>query len=264
MRTRRFLLSLLLALSMMPAAFSQTTAPTTKPANPLHIGSRSGGWMKRHEAIVERIKKGNVDLLMIGDSITQNYEKNSPPDNLYKPIWDEFYAPKNAVNLGISGDQTGNVLWRLMHGEIDGISPKAAVILVGTNDTRSGRRSVEETLAGINAIVDLLHQKLPNTKLLLLAILPSWDESFPEKPEKDLKINAALKEKYGNASDVTYMDIGPVFMKDGKLDPSLYYDLKLPKEKDGSQRGPLHPTPQGQRMMAEAIEPTLKKLMGEK
>jgi len=264
MRKRSLILSLLLSLALVPITRAQTSQPATKPANPLHIGSRPGGWMKRHDAIVERVKKGNVDLLMIGDSITQNYEKHSPPDEDFKPTWDQFFAPRNAVNLGFSGDQTGNVLWRLTHGEIDGISPKAAVILIGTNDTRSGRRSVDETLAGINAIVDLLHEKLPNTKLLLLAILPSQDDNFPEKPEKDLKINAALKEKYGNASDVTYLDIGHIFMKDGTLDSSLFYDLKLPPDKDGKKRGPLHPNTQGQRMMAEAIEPTLKKLMGEK
>ncbi|HWC99637.1 MAG TPA: GDSL-type esterase/lipase family protein, partial [Candidatus Sulfopaludibacter sp.] len=156
---RLFLASLTIYL-----AAAQSQAPDPAP--------RTGAWMKRHEQNVERIAQGGVDLLMIGDSITQNYEKANPPNEDFKPTWDRFYAPRHAVNLGISGDTTANVLWRLQHGEIDGVHPKAAVILIGTNDTGHGA-TAEPTEAGIDAIIRLVHEKCPTTKILLLAILPS-------------------------------------------------------------------------------------------
>ena len=86
---------------------------------------REGNWMKRHDSFNERVKQGNVDLVFIGDSITQGWE------NAGKKVWDEFYGKRNAMNLGIGGDRTQHVLWRLDHGNVDGIKPKLAVLKIG-------------------------------------------------------------------------------------------------------------------------------------
>ena len=121
------------------------------------------GWMERHEAINARVKQGNVDLLFIGDSITEGWEGDG------KRVWGQFYGRRNAVNAGISSDRTQNVLWRLDHGNVDGISPKLAVLLIGTNTMGE---SPEQICEGIKAVVDKLREKLPKTKVLVLAILP--------------------------------------------------------------------------------------------
>ncbi|HSV16019.1 MAG TPA: GDSL-type esterase/lipase family protein [Tepidisphaeraceae bacterium] len=243
-------------LALVAATTRTTTNPSIRPA------SRGGWWMQRHQAICDRLKQGPVDLIFVGDSIIQNYDKHNPPDEDFQPTWNYFYGDRNAINMGFSGDHTGNVLWRLQHGEVDGITPKVAVLLIGTNNTAGAKQTAQQTIAGIQADVALLHEKLPSAKVLLLGILPS--DITPEKGAADAAVNAALAQKYADSDYVRFLDIGPVFMRNGKLDASLFYDPRLPPGKDGKPRGPLHPDTHGQRMMAEAIEPTLAKLMGDR
>ncbi len=116
----------------------------------------------------DRVKKGNVDLLFIGDSITHFWETAAPAGGA--EVWKKYYAKRNAVDLGIAGDGTGQVLWRLRNGNIDGISPKLAVLMIGTNN--SWRSSPEDIAAGVKAVVADLRTKLPQTKVLVLAIFP--------------------------------------------------------------------------------------------
>jgi len=111
-------------------------------------------------------KRGNVDLVMIGDSITFGWDRQG------KDVWKKFYGKRNAVNLGICCDQTQHVLWRLENGNIDGIQPKLAVLLTGTNNASCG--NPEEVAAGVRAVVEKLRTKLPRTKVLVLAIALSF------------------------------------------------------------------------------------------
>ena len=89
---------------------------------------RQGGWMKRHESFNKRVAQGKVDLVLIGDSITQGWEGRG------KKVWKTHYGKRNAVNLGIGGDRTQHVIWRLDNGNLKGIAPKAAVVMIGTNN----------------------------------------------------------------------------------------------------------------------------------
>ena len=130
------------------AGARQKTAPATVVPVP-----RDGGWMQRHESFNERVKKGNVDLLLIGDSITQGWEGAG------KEAWEKHYGKRNAMNLGIGGDRTQHVLWRLDHGNIDGISPKLAVLMIGTNNSNGTDNTAEEIGAGIEAIVKKLRDE---------------------------------------------------------------------------------------------------------
>lgn len=215
-------------------------------------------WAARHNAIVQGLEKSrDAQLLFVGDSITSNYDKSNPPDENFQPVWQQYYAPRRALNLGFSGDTTANVLWRLEHGEIDGLHPKAVVLLIGTNNTGWRNQSAEETQVGIDAVVASLENRLPGTRILLLGILPSAISA--EKSTRDATINNYLSECYGENPRVTYLDIGSIFYKgDGQLNTSIFYDPRLP------QHGkPLHPDTAGQRLMAEAIEPTLAQLMDE-
>lgn len=202
-------------------------------------------WMPRHEEKLAAMKEqGKVDLLMIGDSITHAWE------NAGKEVWQKYYANRNAFNIGFSGDRTEQVLWRFEHGEIDGISPKVAVIMIGTNNTGHRQDPAEETAAGVEMIIEKLHEKHPETKVLLLAIFPRG--AAPEDKLRKLndEINALLA-KLGENEKVTYLDIGNQFLdEEGNLPKSIMPDL-------------LHPNKKGYQIWAEAMEPTLAKLMGE-
>ena len=191
---------------------------------------------------------------MIGDSITQNYEKSNAPDENFQPTWQTFYAPRKALNLGFSGDTMGNVLWRLEHGEVDGLQPKVAVLLIGTNNTGVAGQSAEQTEIGIDAVIGELETRLPKTRILLLGLLPS--DISAQKTAEDLAINRYLANSYGEDARVTYFDFGSIVFEHGALNTDIFYDPRLP------QHGkPLHPDTAGQRMMAEAIEPTLARMM---
>ncbi|MGC4050134.1 MAG: GDSL-type esterase/lipase family protein [Paludibaculum sp.] len=226
--------------------------PATTPADRL----KEPWWAKRHSAILERIQtEKDAELLLLGDSITQNYEKANPPDEDFQPTWQRFYGSRRALNLGFSGDTTAHVLWRLEHGEVEGLRPRAVVLLIGTNNTARGH-SVEETTQGIDAVVAKLREKLPQSSILLLGLLPS--EVSPEKTAVDAAVNRYLARKYEEEANVSYVDVSSIFFRDGKLDASIFYDPRLK-----TPRKPLHPDTTGQRLMAEAIEPTLAPLIGD-
>jgi lysophospholipase L1-like esterase len=241
--TRRWLLGALLVASLTPVL----SVAQDKPNDAVVPAPREGNWMKRHESFNERVKQGNADLVFIGDSITQGWEGAAPRGG--KEVWDEFYGKRNAVNLGIGGDRTQHVLWRLDHGNIEGISPKLAVLMIGTNN--SGSNTSEQIADGIKAIVEKLRAKLPNTKVLILAI-------FPRGANKDhtmRKVNEGANEIVKKLADnkmVFYLDIGPKFLApDGTLSREIMPDL-------------LHLNATSYRTWAESIEPKVKELMGEK
>ena len=256
-------------------SFALTTAlhtaaqDVTPAANPAVVGAdrlHESWWADRHKAVLEAVKNHpDTQLLLIGDSITNNYDKANRPDENFQPTWKQFYEPRKALNLGFSGDTTANVLWRLDHGEVDGLHPKAAVLLIGTNNTsKHFNQTAEETESGIDAVVADLEERLPQTNILLLGILPS--DISDNKTDRDRSINQYLATCYGENPRVEYLDIGSIFYrnddrngdKNGALNAALFYDPRLPQPGK-----PLHPDTNGQRMMAEAIEPTLAKIMGD-
>jgi beta-glucosidase len=203
---------------------------------------RDERWMKRHESFNERVKQGNVDLLMIGDSITQGWE------NAGKEVWKKHYDKRNAVNLGIGGDRTQHVLWRLDHGNVDGIRPKLAVLMIGTNN--SGSNTPEEIADGIKAIVERLRRKLPETKVLVLGIFPRGADPSDPRRQVNQKANE-LVQKLADGKTVHYLDIGSAFLSEDKtLSKEIMPDL-------------LHLSPRGYQMWADAIESQVATLMGE-
>jgi lysophospholipase L1-like esterase len=198
-------------------------------------------WQQRHEGMNARVKQGHVDLVMIGDSITHGWEGAG------KDVWNRYYANRNAVNLGIGGDGVEHVLWRLDHGNIDGISPKLAVVMIGTNNCKSPAGKIAE---GNKLIVDKLRAKLPQTKVLVLAIFPRADQ--PEEVRQNLAKTNQIISKLADGKMVFYLDIGPKLLEaDGTLSREVMPDL-------------LHPNAKGYKLWAEAIEPSVAKLMGEK
>ncbi|HPZ83072.1 MAG TPA: platelet-activating factor acetylhydrolase IB subunit, partial [Thermogutta sp.] len=198
-------------------------------------------WMQRHQSMNDQVKQGNVDLIFIGDSITHGWEGAG------KEIWEAYYGHRNAVNLGIGGDRTQHVLWRLDNGNIDGIQPKLAVIMIGTNNAAPNQP--EETAEGIKAIVQKLRERLPKTKILLLAIFPRGET--PEDPlrQKNEQVNKIIAQ-FADGEMVKLVDIGPAFLTiDGILPKDIMPDL-------------LHPNTRGYSIWAAAIEPYVAEVLG--
>lgn len=239
-RALPFLVAPLLAL----AAFANTAVQPV-PRDP--------NWVKRHEGFVDIAKKGGVDVLFLGDSIT-DFWRNEDPNRGGKKVWDAQFASLRAANFGISGDRTQHVLWRLENGELDGISPQVIVLMIGTNNTGlerdnvTPRNTVPEVIDGVTAIVQKLRTKLPQAKILLLAIFPRGaSPDHPQRKQVDA-VNAALA-KLGDGKSVRYLDIGPKFLAaDGTLPKDIMPDY-------------LHPGEKGYEIWAAAIKEPLAALL---
>ena len=230
------LLSLLPVLSSVSLSGGKPAHDAIKPV------PRAGGWMKRHESFNARVAKGNVHLVFIGDSITQGWEGKG------KGVWAEFYGKRNAVNLGIGGDRTQHVIWRLDNDNVKDISPKAAVVMIGTNN--SGGNTPEQIAEGVDVIVKQLRTKLPETQVLLLAVFPRGPNRDDKRREVNEKSNAIFA-KLDDGKHVHYLDIGPKFLQDdGALTKEIMPDL-------------LHLSPKGYTIWAESIEEKLASLLGE-
>jgi lysophospholipase L1-like esterase len=239
----RICLSLVALLLCSPFAYSQDKSvgsPLTAAHDAVRAFPRDAGWMKRHESMNARVKKGNVDVVFIGDSITQGWEGAG------KEVWKEFYGERNAVNLGISGDRTQHVIWRLDNGNLEGIEPKLAVIMIGTNNSNSNKP--EEIADGITAIVEQLKTKTPNTKILVLGVFPRG--AGPDNKQRQVNDQTnAIVAKLADDKTVHYLDIGKQFLgDDGTLSKEVMPDL-------------LHLSPKGYRIWAESIESKMAELL---
>lgn len=213
-------------------------------------------WRARFAAKARELARHPPGLVLYGDSIFQDFELTGPePWRDFRPLWQHYFAPRQTVDLGFRGDATSHLLWRVLHGEAAGITPKVAMILIGANNFGRLAWSAEDTELGILAVLEALRPRLPHTRLLLLGILPS--ARGPVVAAKTAAVNAALLRRFGNDGDgpVVFLDLSPVFLKGGRLDESLFLDpLLSPPE------AALHPNVKGATWMMEAIAPTLLRL----
>lgn len=210
----------------------------------------------RHKKFLEIAKMGGVDVLFMGDSITQGWEGAG------KEAWKKHFEPMKAANFGIGGDRTGHVIWRITEGkELEGIDPKVCVMMIGTNN--SGEYTAEEIATGIEAILREFKKQKPNMKVLLLGVFPRASSSGlakdvpvagKDKLSEDRnnvkipKLNALIA-KFADGKTVFYKDIGGKFLdKDGGLPRELMPDL-------------LHLSPKGYDIWAEAIKADVEKLL---
>lgn len=250
----KFLVRLTILLTILafsrPVAFAEKDKPASASIKAVTPEVQTAAWavkwwQPRHDQKLADLKKmEKVDLLMIGDSITHGWEGRG------KKVWDEYYAKRNAFNIGFSGDRTENVLWRLQHGAIKGISPKLAVIMIGTNNTGHRQDPAEETAAGIKAIIAELQKQLPKTKVLLLAVFPRGAKSDDPLRQLNAGINEIIA-GYADDKKVFFLNINAEFLEDdGTLPKSVMPDL-------------LHPHEAGYATWAKVMEPTVARLLGE-
>lgn len=230
-------------LHQAPAPLSAEGTPAALTPGVLDEEWARSWWIPRHEQKLAASREQQVDLLFLGDSITQGWE------NAGAEVWDDYYVERNAFNLGFSGDRTENVLWRLQQGEVAAIDPEVVVLMIGTNNTGHRQDPAEETTAGVKAIITELNQRLPEAEILLLAIFPRG--ATPEDPLRQLnnEINQQLASLATNHNEVTFLDINEVFLDaEGHLPAHIMPDM-------------LHPNARGYRLWATAMEPKLKELL---
>lgn len=207
---------------------------------------RDPNWVKRHEGFVAEAKQGGIDILFMGDSITDFWR------NRGSNVWNKYYAPRHAAEFGIGYDRTQNVLWRIEHGELDGIKPKIVMLLIGTNnagneDNGKPRNSTPEIVEGVTTIVRELRTRLPESKILLFGIFPRGETNDPVR-EQVKAINAQLA-KLDDGKTVKFMDIGSKFLgPDGTLSRDIMPDL-------------LHPNEKGYQIWADAMEGPLNQML---
>jgi lysophospholipase L1-like esterase len=221
----------------------------------------------RHEEKVAAVRSGRYDLVLIGDSITHTLGELGGKYEPLKGVWERHFAPRRAINLGHNGYRTEQVLWNLAQGELDfSESPKVAIVLIGTNNSDDRHfakaHTAEEIFAGTKAIVKLIQQRHPATKILVLRIFPRGGDNEQGVSPPAFNSSAQCIETCRRAGELTarladgkqvfWLDLNYVFLRaDGAINTDLMWDL-------------LHPSPAGAEAWVQALEPTLAQLMGDK
>jgi lysophospholipase L1-like esterase len=212
------------------------------------VDRKDDWWVKRHADNVAQMEKGDVNLLMIGDSITHAWDTKDRG----KTVWESYYGHRKPINLGFNGDQTQHVLWRLEHLPLDKISPKAAVLMIGTNNIgRHNSSSPKDAADGIKAIVEKLEKQYPALKIIVLNVFPRGNKVDDGNRKKVDEINSYLPELLKDKPNVTLLNINNIFLDTEK---------NLPKE---IMPDFLHPNTYGYELWAKAVEPTLTALLSE-
>lgn len=248
------LLSAVLLLPIGSSAIAQTAVsapPTALNARPPAGMSTAvfpaprNDWESRAETSTDKAKKlGNaIQLVFDGDSITDGWQSKG------QEIWAKRYARFGAFDFGISGDRTENVLWRLEHGQAEGLHPKLIALMIGTNNL--GRNTPEEIADGVKAIVAAYRQHCPDAVVLLQAVFPRGASATDPNRDKIKKINQIIS-KLDDGSKVIYIDFGDKFLQPDKtLSPDIMPDF-------------LHPNQKGYEIWADAIQPVIDKYLGAK
>ena len=226
---------LLLTLCLGPAGDGSAITPSAR-----------GEWaLDRHNHLnsVVQERKGKIDVAFIGDSITQGWEGAGVK------AWDAILKPFRPINLGIGGDRTEHLLWRFDNGNLDGINPRIAVIMIGTNNFGYRQDSAEEVYEGVVAVVDRILIKKPQIQVLLLDIFPRG-EAFNQMRGEILQVNQALRKTYDTVESVCFFPIGHLFLEDdGTISKSVMPDQ-------------LHLSETGYQIWADAVAPQIVKMLG--
>jgi len=247
---RRLLTSLAAALALAVSASCAVAAPgcsALPPRTPMPVEATPSAvdipeWRERTALLSGQLAGKDlsaVRLVFIGDSITQGWEPT---------MWSLFWGGRSPLNLGLWGDLTQGVLWRLHNGQWStSLKPELAVLLIGTNNAGWKSRP-EDTALGVAEIIRFIQSRSPKTKVLVLGILPRGpDASAPERAIND-RVNALIRQCADDQS-VVYLDPGRIMIdSNGRLSDSVMFDL-------------LHPTMVGYAILGARIEDKIRQMM---
>ncbi len=215
-------------------ASNAAVVPATREAGPA---------ADRTNTVLARAKT-KYDLVFLGDSITEGWEGAG------KDVWAEHYGKRKAVALGVGGDRTQHVLWRLDHGQLEGMDPKLVVLMIGTNNSNGKEHTSAEIAQGIEAVVRSIRAKAPKAKVLLLAVFPRGEKPNEQRAKNDEASHLAA-DTVADGKDVVFLDISKAFLtKEGVLSKEIMPDY-------------LHPNAKGYEIWANAIEGKVKEMLGE-
>ena len=249
-----FMLLLLPAFSLAqgqaPAGGPPRGAGQRGPAPPANVAFHNTNNDARHQSFVDIAKKGDIDLLFVGDSITDwFYWPRGGGEATGGKVWEANFGPLKAADFAIAGDTTQGVLWRMQNGELEGFKAKLIILMLGTNNT--GANPVGQIIEGDRLIVDEFKKQQPQAKVLVLGVFP---RNNARAPEQTPVMNAIIKAvntglaQFADNKQVFYMDIGDKFLVNGVVPADIMADG-------------LHPTAKGYQIWADAILPTVKNLM---
>ena len=244
--------NLLILLVALAAACSSSKSKWQVPQHEatIPVPKNAEWWQKTQKEINKDVATKKCDLLFVGDSITHWFKKmpwtNEKTGGM--TVWKEYYAHRNAINTGIMADKTQHVLWRLKNGNLKGLKPKLTVIMIGTNNT-GNQETPQQTADGIRAIIECIHEKCPKSKILLLGIFPKGEKKNNKGQIQNANVNKIISGYDKIYPFLTYLDISKKFLKaDGSVNKDLLRDY-------------LHPNAKGYKVWAEAMEPTIQKLL---
>jgi len=227
-----------------PAA-SASPQPTDEPAprDRDYPWMSRASWFEEHAELVAIGKRARrqAKLVFLGDSITEGWDD---------AVWRKSFGVYRPLRLGLGGDRTQNVLWRVEHGELDGVDPAVLVLLIGTNNVGADEAPPADAAKGVAKVVERVRQKLPRTKLLVLAILP-FDEQPTSRRRQLVAETNSLIAGLDDGRQVRVLDIGARLLEpDGRISRAVMADF-------------LHPTARGYRIIARAIRPLLEELLAQ-
>lgn len=198
-------------------------------------------WWERFQTLRQHPDRQDAKLVFMGDSITEGWP------NLAPEIWAKTFGPLSPLCLGIGGDRTQHLLWRMDHGELSGLNPRVLVLLIGINNLNGGD-APDACIRGVDAVLSRIHKNLPDTSILLLGLLPSGEHADDPLRARIHKVNQGLASL--RRPLVFYADPGSNFLRrDGSIDAELMPDF-------------LHPAPRGYEVLARALLPHLANLFG--
>jgi len=196
-------------------------------------------WDKMHAEDTIVAQYDQVNVLFIGDSITAGWNWD---------IWQKNFAPHKAANFGIGGDHTGNVLWRLQHGDVGNIQPMVIVLLIGVNNFGHLNETPDQVATGVTKVVQQLQLAWPNSKILLNGIFPFEEKADSSKRKMVKELNKKIA-KLADNKRIFFKDYGPLMLqKDGNISPEIMGDF-------------LHPTAKGYQVWADAMTPDILELL---
>jgi len=243
-RSAKFILAVFAASMCGHVACAQSNRPADRPAPRTDRNSQIA-----HEQLLEKARKGGIDVYFLGDSITRRWGATDYPEFLAN--WNTNFFGWNAANFGWGADRIENILWRVENGELDGVNPKIIVVLAGINNVGTvpgDDARVEDITRGLKALLNVCQQKAPGAVIVLTALFPRNDNMAVVPMINRINENLA---NIADGKKIRYLNLNDKLAdKDGKLF-------------EGISKDKLHPTLKGYQIWADGLKPIFTEILGQ-